>query len=84
MQFIACCAASEPRVITGLFPRAPPCCHGALWYSLDAPLVLPLKRPCSLSRTKGAITDPKFGVYMKYIYKLQAVVTCDMALLDRR
>ena len=36
--------------------------------SLDAPSMLPPKRPCSLSRTKTAISNPKFGVYIIYIY----------------
>ena len=40
---------------------APPC-------SLIAPSVLPLKRPCSLSRPGRATSDPKFGVYIIYIY----------------
>ena len=34
-----------------------------------APSVFPLKRPCSLSRPGTAISDPKFGVYIIYIYK---------------
>ncbi len=33
-----------------------------------APPVLPPKRPCSLSRSKTAIPNPKFGVYIIYIY----------------
>ncbi len=33
-----------------------------------APSVLPLKRPCSLHRTETAILNPKFGVYIIYIY----------------
>ena len=33
-----------------------------------APSVLPLKRPCSLSRTEPATINPKFGVYIIYIY----------------
>ena len=33
-----------------------------------APLLLPLKRPCSLSRPGTAISNPKFGVYIVYIY----------------
>ena len=61
---------------------APPCSPCALSYSLDAPpcsvtapslrpltpSVLPLKRPCSLSRPGRAIQDPKIGVYITYIY----------------
>ncbi len=30
--------------------------------------LLPLKRPCSLSMTERAIDNPKFGVYIMYIY----------------
>ena len=30
--------------------------------------VLPLKRPCSLSRSGTVIPNPKFGVYIIYIY----------------
>lgn len=30
--------------------------------------LLPLKRLCSLSRTETAIPNPKFGVYVIYIY----------------
>ena len=41
-------------------PLAPPCSPGA-------PSLLPLKRPCSLSRTETAISNPKFGVYIIYI-----------------
>ena len=33
--------------------------------------MLPLKRPCSLSRTETAISNPKFGVYIIYIYMPQ-------------
>ena len=36
--------------------------------SPPAPPLLPLKRPCSLSRTETAIPNPKFGVYIIYIY----------------
>ncbi len=33
-----------------------------------APSLLPLKRPCSLSRPGRVIPNPKFGVYIIYIY----------------
>ena len=33
-----------------------------------APSMLPLKRPCSLSRTETVISNPKFGVYIIYIH----------------
>lgn len=35
---------------------------------LDAPSMFPRKRPCSLSRTKSAIPNPEFGVYVIVIY----------------
>lgn len=31
-------------------------------------MLLPLKRSCFLSRSKTAIANPKFGVYITYIY----------------
>jgi len=50
---------------------ARPCSLDALPCSLSAPLLrplapslLPLKRPCSLSRSKKVIPNPKFGVYI--------------------
>ncbi len=55
------CAPALPLYAPLCSPSAPPC-------SLDAPSMLPLKRPCSLSRTKTAIANPKFGVYIIYIY----------------
>ena len=33
-----------------------------------APLLLPSKRPCSLSRSKRVIHECKFGAYIIYIY----------------
>jgi hypothetical protein len=36
-----------------------------------APSLLPLKRPCSLSSSKTVIPNPKFGVYIIYIYMLE-------------
>ena len=41
-----------------------------------APSVLPLKRPCSLSRPGTAISNPKFGVYIIYAlhYKKQCTI----------
>ncbi len=49
-----CCAPSNAGF-------APPC-------SPHAPSLLPLKQPCSLSRTETAIPNPKFGMYIMYIY----------------
>ena len=45
-----------------VLPRAPS--------MLGAPSVLPLKRPCSLSRSGRVICNPKFGVYITYIYRI--------------
>lgn len=42
----------------------PRCSPGAPLLRPLAPLLLPLKRPCSLSRPGTAILDPKFGVYI--------------------
>ncbi len=42
--------------------------------------MLPLKRPCSLSRTEMAISNPKFGVYIIYIYLYPIELPC---LFDR-
>jgi len=44
-----------------------------------APSLLPLKRPCSLSRSKTATTNPKFGVYIVYIYKFQRSLNISVA-----
>ena len=44
---------SRYRVSAGLLPHAL--------------LVLPLKQPCSLSRSKMAIANPRFGLYIIYI-----------------
>jgi len=33
--------------------------------------LLPLKWLCSLSRTETAVPNPKFGVYITYIFLLQ-------------
>ncbi len=41
---------------------------GIFYTTRHRPLLLPLKRPCSLSRTETAISNPKFGVYIIYIY----------------
>ena len=51
-----------------MLPPAPSCSLLLPRCSLAAPSLLPLKRLCSLSRTKRAITDPKFGVFIIYIY----------------
>ena len=47
-----------------LLPAAPLHCPIVLPL---APSLLPLKRPCSLSRSKTVIANPKFGVYIIYI-----------------
>jgi len=57
-----CCAPYCPIVLP-LAPLAPPVLS-------PTPSVLPLKRPCSLSQTKTVIPNPKFGVYVIYIYIL--------------
>lgn len=51
-----------------MLPRAPSLLPLAPSLLPRAPSVLPLKRPCSLSRPGTAILDPKFGVYIIYIY----------------
>jgi len=51
-----------------VLPQCSPCSPSALPCALSAPSVLPLKQPCSPSRPKKAITNPKFGVYIIYIY----------------
>lgn len=47
---------------------APPCSLRTPRVLPHAPSVLPLKRPCSLTRLKRVVSNPKFGVYMIYIY----------------
>lgn len=37
-------------------------------HSLPACSVLPLKRLCSFSRTETAVPNPKFGLYIAYIF----------------
>ena len=44
------------------------CSLGAPLLRPLAPLLLPLKRPCSLFRPGMAIANPKFGVYIIHIY----------------
>ena len=55
-----------------LRPLAPSCALSLLSRALScsprAPSMLPLKRPCSLSRPRTAGRNPKFGVYIMYIY----------------
>ena len=61
--------AAQAAIEEGCSLRAPSCSLVAPptpSVLLLAPSVLPLKRPCSLSRTETAITDPKFGVYIIY------------------
>jgi len=60
------CSLATPQCSLG----APPC-------SLDARSMLPLKRPCSLSRPRGAVPDPKFGVYIIYIY-IYIAIFCEI------
>ena len=47
---------------------APSCSPDAPLLRPFAPSLLPLKRPCSLSQPEMATLDPKFGVYIIYIY----------------
>jgi len=58
-----------PPDAPSVLPRAPPCFLSASLLRPLAPSLLPLKRPCSLSRTETAIPNPKFGVYIMYIYR---------------
>ena len=51
-----------------MLPRAPSMLPRAPSLLPLAPSVLALKRPCSLSRPGTAIPNPKFGVYIIYIY----------------
>ena len=51
-----CCAPVLPRCSSGV-PSVRPL----------APSVLFLKRPCSLSRSKRMISEPKFEMYITYI-----------------
>jgi len=53
-----------------MLPLAPPLLPPAPSLLSPAPSLLPLKRPCSLSRPRTAISNPKFGVYIIYIYTL--------------
>ena len=54
-----CCAPALPH-------SASPCSLAAPSLRLPAPSVLPIKRPCSLSRPGRAICNPKFGVYIYF------------------
>ena len=59
-----CCAPALP--LYG--PPAPSLLSPAPSLLPRAPSVLPLKRPCSLSRPGTAILNPKFAVYIIYIF----------------
>ena len=61
-----------------VLPPASPHSFDTPPYSLNAPSLLPLKRPCSLSRTETVILDPKFGVYIIdiYIYVCVCMYVC--------
>jgi len=60
---------------------APPCSPMAPSPLPPAPSLLPLKRPCPLSRTETAIPNPKFGVYIMYIYIYTSQQTSPLSLL---
>lgn len=63
-QAFICCAPALPH-------RAPPCSLSASPCMLPrTPSLLPLKRPCSLSWPRTAISNPKFGVDIIYILAL--------------
>ena len=57
------CLALAPPCLA-LAPSLLPCSPVLPRCSPNTPSVLPLKRPCSLSRTETAIPNPKFGVYI--------------------
>ena len=62
------CAPTPPHSAPSCSLGAPSCFLGAPSVLSLAPSVLPLKWPCSLSRSKAVISNPKFGVYIIYIY----------------
>ena len=59
---LSCCVPSARL----LRLSAPPCSLDALLLRSLVPSLLPLKRPCSLSRPKIVILNPKFGLYNIY------------------
>ena len=66
-----CCAPALPLYgppAPSLLSPAPSLLSPAPSLLPRAPSVLPLKWPCSLSRPGTAILNPKFGVYIIYIY----------------
>ncbi len=73
--------ASCARLACSLLPRCSLKCSPLLPYcSLCSPSPLPhvpdLKRPCSRSGPKTEADDPKFGVYIIYIYLFILVIPC--------
>ena len=60
--------SSTSRDVRSPFQVAP-CCAPSLPYSAPhPPSLLPLERPCSLSRSKTEIPNPRLGVYIIYMY----------------
>jgi hypothetical protein len=66
-----------------LLVRAPPQPLSLLLLSC-APSLLPLKRPCSLSRPWTAIPNPKFGVCIIYIYIIHPELRIGIALFNQK
>lgn len=61
-------ARPAPCRLLLMLSRDPSCSPGRSLVFPLAPPVLPLKRPCSLSRTETVIANSKFGVYISTLY----------------